>query len=68
MLGTPTSVPFYVSAAAQAKLGHPDGGLSISRACGSEDVIQMISHYVRFLRKALLTKLPQLKTIGTNFM
>lgn len=45
MMGTKTSVPFYVSAAAQAKLGHPDGELSIARACGTEDVIQMISHY-----------------------
>ncbi|KAM9910732.1 hypothetical protein OXX80_002340 [Metschnikowia pulcherrima] len=45
MLGTPTSVPFYVSAAAQAKLGHPDGELSISRGCAAEDTIQMVSHY-----------------------
>ncbi|WEJ93413.1 Cytochrome b2, mitochondrial precursor [Yamadazyma tenuis] len=43
MLGTKTSAPFYCSAAALAQLGHPDGELSISRGCGTEDVIQMIS-------------------------
>lgn len=43
MLGTKTGAPFYCSAAALAKLGHPDGELSISRACGKEDVVQMIS-------------------------
>lgn len=48
MLGTPTSVPFYCSAAAQAKLGHPDGELAIARGCGKENVIQMISQYASF--------------------
>jgi L-lactate dehydrogenase (cytochrome) len=45
MLGTPTEVPFYCSAAAQARLGHEDGELSIARGCGKEGVIQMISTY-----------------------
>lgn len=43
LLGTPTSVPFYVSATALAKLGHPDGECSIARGAGKEGVIQMIS-------------------------
>ncbi|CDK27187.1 unnamed protein product [Kuraishia capsulata CBS 1993] len=43
LLGTPTSVPFYVSAAARAKLGHEDGELAIAKGAGREDVIQMIS-------------------------
>lgn len=45
MMGNSTEVPFYCSAAAQAKLGHPDGELSIARGCGKEGVIQMISNY-----------------------
>lgn len=45
MMGEATEVPFYCSAAAQAKLGHPDGELSIARGCGKEGVIQMISNY-----------------------
>lgn len=43
MLGTKTSVPFYVSATALAKLGHPDGECSIARGAGKEGVVQMIS-------------------------
>lgn len=43
LLGTPSSVPFYVTATALAKLGHPDGECSIARGAGKEGVIQMIS-------------------------
>lgn len=41
--GNKTSVPFYASATALAKLGHPDGEVSIARGCGKEDTVQMIS-------------------------
>lgn len=43
LLGTETDVPFYVTATALAKLGHPDGECSIARGAGKENVIQMIS-------------------------
>lgn len=43
MLGVKTSAPFYCSAAALAKLGHPDGELSIARGLFEENIIQMIS-------------------------
>lgn len=43
MLGTKTDAPFYCSAAAAAKLGHPDGELAIAEGCGAENIIQMIS-------------------------
>lgn len=43
LLGTKTDVPFYVTATALAKLGHPDGECSIARGAGKENVIQMIS-------------------------
>jgi L-lactate dehydrogenase (cytochrome) len=43
ILGEKSSVPFYVSATALAKLGHPDGECSIARGAGKEGVIQMIS-------------------------
>ncbi|TID14929.1 hypothetical protein CANINC_004600 [Pichia inconspicua] len=45
LLGSKTSVPFYVSAAASAKLGHDDGECSIARGAGKEGVIQMISSF-----------------------
>lgn len=43
MLGVKTAGPFYCSGAAQAKLGHEEGELSIARGCGRENIIQMIS-------------------------
>lgn len=45
LLGSESSVPFYVSAAASAKLGHDDGECSIARGAGKEGVIQMISSF-----------------------
>lgn len=43
ILGSESSVPFYVTATALAKLGHPDGECSIARGAGKEGVGQMIS-------------------------
>ncbi|KAF3480922.1 cytochrome b2 [Arthroderma uncinatum] len=42
MLGTPVSVPFYVTATALGKLGHPDGEVCLTRASATHDVVQMI--------------------------
>lgn len=42
MLGTKTSIPFYVTATALGKLGHPEGEVVLTRAAHSHQVIQMI--------------------------
>lgn len=42
MLGTKSSVPFYVTATALGKLGHPDGETVLTRAAAKHNVIQMI--------------------------
>lgn len=42
MLGTKTSVPFYITATALGKLGHEDGEKVLTRAAAKQDVIQMI--------------------------
>lgn len=42
LLGTKTSVPFYITATALGKLGHPDGEKVLTRAAAKHDVIQMI--------------------------
>ncbi|WEW59179.1 flavocytochrome b2 [Emydomyces testavorans] len=42
MLGTPVSVPFYVTATALGKLGHPDGEVCLTKAAATHDVVQMI--------------------------
>lgn len=42
MLGTKTSIPFYVTATALGKLGNPEGEVILTRAAHDHDVIQMI--------------------------
>ncbi|KAH7345088.1 FMN-dependent dehydrogenase-domain-containing protein [Rhizoctonia solani] len=43
ILGIPTSIPIFVSPAALARLGHPDGEVGITRGVASEGVIQGVS-------------------------
>ncbi|AEO55361.1 hypothetical protein MYCTH_2299107 [Thermothelomyces thermophilus ATCC 42464] len=42
MLGTPCSVPFYITATALGKLGHVEGEVVLTRAAHKHNVIQMI--------------------------
>ncbi|KAJ5902606.1 Cytochrome b2 [Penicillium taxi] len=42
MLGTKVSIPFYVTATALGKLGHPEGEVVLTKAAHAHDVIQMI--------------------------
>lgn len=42
MLGTPVSMPIYITATALGKLGHPEGEVVLTRAAKTHDVIQMI--------------------------
>ncbi|KAH8798451.1 putative cytochrome b2, mitochondrial precursor (L-lactate ferricytochrome C oxidoreductase) [Flagelloscypha sp. PMI_526] len=43
MLGLPTSIPFYISPAAMAKLGHPLGEVNMVRGAGHTGIIQGVS-------------------------
>ena len=42
MLGSPSALPFYVTATALGKLGHPDGEVVLTRAAARHGAIQMI--------------------------
>lgn len=42
MLGTKVDIPFYISATALGKLGHPEGEVIFTRAAGKHNIIQMI--------------------------
>ncbi|KAI9832700.1 MAG: hypothetical protein M1826_001257 [Phylliscum demangeonii] len=42
MLGTKVDIPFYITAAALAKLGHPEGEVVLTRAAAKHNIIQMI--------------------------
>jgi L-lactate dehydrogenase (cytochrome) len=42
MLGTKVSIPFYVTATALGKLGHPEGEVVLTKAAHKHNVIQMI--------------------------
>ena len=42
MLGTKVDIPFYITATALGKLGHPEGEVVLTRAARKHNVIQMI--------------------------
>ncbi|KAI2741587.1 hypothetical protein DTO013E5_2380 [Penicillium roqueforti] len=42
MLGTKCSIPFYVTATALGKLGHPEGEVVLTKAAHEHNVVQMI--------------------------
>jgi L-lactate dehydrogenase (cytochrome) len=42
MLGTPVSIPFYVTATALGKLGNPEGEVVLTRGAHKHQVVQMI--------------------------
>ena len=42
MLGTKVSIPFYVTATALGKLGHPEGEVVLTKAAKQHQVVQMI--------------------------
>lgn len=42
MLGTKVDIPFYVTATALGKLGHPEGEVVLTRAAKKHNVVQMI--------------------------
>ncbi|KAK7752732.1 hypothetical protein SLS62_005284 [Diatrype stigma] len=44
LLGHKVGLPIYVSPAAMARLGHPDGEAGIARACGAHGALQVISN------------------------
>lgn len=48
ILGQKTRVPFYISAMALGRLGHPDGELCLTRAAGKHGVIMMTSTFASF--------------------
>lgn len=43
ILGCDSSVPFFISPAAMARLAHPDGELALARGCANEGIVQCIS-------------------------
>jgi len=42
LLGTPSSMPVYITATALGKLGHPEGEKNLTRAAAKHNIIQMI--------------------------
>ncbi|KAJ3201677.1 hypothetical protein HDU67_001140, partial [Dinochytrium kinnereticum] len=42
MLGTPVSLPIYITSCALGRLGHPDGEMVLTKAAGRADIIQMM--------------------------
>ncbi|KAH9486795.1 Cytochrome b2, mitochondrial [Psilocybe cubensis] len=63
ILGFRSSIPVFVSGAALAKLGHPDGELNITRAACKEGIIQMISSNSSFSAADIMASADQSQTL-----
>ncbi|KAJ3936349.1 MAG: FMN-dependent dehydrogenase-domain-containing protein [Lentinula lateritia] len=48
ILGFETTLPIFVSGAALAKLGHPQGEVNITKGCAPSKIIQMVSSNASF--------------------
>ena len=42
ILGKPSSIPVFISPAAMAKLGHPDGEVNLTKGAHSTGIIQVV--------------------------
>ncbi|KAJ3040435.1 hypothetical protein HDV00_010871 [Rhizophlyctis rosea] len=42
LLGSPSTLPIYISATALGKLGHPEGEVVLTRAAGTRGIVQMM--------------------------
>lgn len=55
ILGQDSAVPFFISPAAMARLGHPDGELALARGAAREGVIQCISNNASYPLSAIVS-------------
>ncbi|OAL03214.1 hypothetical protein IQ06DRAFT_367809 [Phaeosphaeriaceae sp. SRC1lsM3a] len=54
ILGCSSSVPFFISPAAMARLAHPDGECALARASASEEIVQCISSNASYTLSAIV--------------
>ncbi|KAF6766328.1 cytochrome b2 [Ephemerocybe angulata] len=54
ILGYSSSIPVFVSGAALAKLGHPQGEVNITRGAGKEGILQMVSSNASLSPEAII--------------
>ena len=54
ILGSTSSVPFFVAPAAMARLAHKDGEMAIAKGCASEGIIQCISSNASFSLQSIV--------------
>jgi L-lactate dehydrogenase (cytochrome) len=51
VLGMPSSLPVFISPAALARLGHPNGEMNLVRAAGKAGILQGVRHEVRIRKR-----------------
>src|SRR6266404_9073826 len=68
ILGMPSSLPIFVSPAALARLGHPDGEMNLVRAAGKAGILQGVCHKIEnskrlmdVYRRSLITRVARLR-------
>ncbi|KAH7313918.1 cytochrome b2 [Stachybotrys elegans] len=59
ILGYDSTVPFFVSPAAMARLAHPEGEKAIARAASNRGVIQCISANASFPLRSIISAAPE---------
>jgi L-lactate dehydrogenase (cytochrome) len=47
ILNMPSSLPIFISPAALARLGHPDGEMNLVRAAGKAGILQGVRHKIK---------------------
>ncbi|KDR85127.1 hypothetical protein GALMADRAFT_233766 [Galerina marginata CBS 339.88] len=63
ILGFKTSIPVFVSGAALAKLGHPDGESNITKGAFKEGIIQMVSSNASLSPASIMESADQSQTL-----
>jgi len=63
ILGFKSAVPVFVSGAALAKLGHPDGEVNITKGAFNEGIIQMVSSNASLSPDAIMQASDQTQTL-----
>ncbi|KAK3055052.1 hypothetical protein LTR09_004212 [Extremus antarcticus] len=64
LLGNPVNLPIYVSPAAMARLGHPDGEHGIAQACAKFGAMQLISHNASQTPEQIVADAPEGQVFG----
>lgn len=65
-MGIETSIPIFISPAAMAKLGHPDGEVNLTKGAGEMGIVQGVS--LSHCYPLEMKKLIQYRSLSTHLV